>query len=131
MQTALATQFTKVSDKLDLTQRTVEVEDTETVIETEFLCNIDVELAGDSIWDCTLERVTVTGIYIREVFEDEDVYTSVNVTYNVDGDVEYEGSWRLYTDNGFSDAISELLGTAVDFTEQGMQDDGYASMEMY
>jgi hypothetical protein len=130
MQTALATQFTKVSDKLELTQRTVEVEDTETVIETEFLCNIDVELAGDSIWDCTLERVTVTGIYIREVFEDEDVYTSVNVTYNVDGDVEYEGSWRLYTDNGFSDAISELLGTAVDFTEQGMQDDGFASMEM-
>jgi len=130
MQTALATQFTKVSDKLELTQRTVEVEDTETVIETEFLCNIDVELAGDSIWDCTLERVTVTGIYIREVFEDEDVYTSVNVTYNVDGDVEYEGSWRLYTDNGFSDAISELLGKAVDFTEQGMQDDGFASMEM-
>jgi hypothetical protein len=128
MQTTHKTQFDKVSDKLELTQRIVE--DTETVIETEFLCNIDVELAGDSIWDCTLERVTVTGIYIREVFEDEDVYTSVNVTYNVDGDTEYEGSWRLYTDNGFSDAISALLGTAVDFTEQGMQDDGYASMEM-
>ena len=43
---------------------------------------------------------------------------------------EVEGSWRLYTDNGFSDAVSELLGTEVDYTEQGMQDDGYASMEL-
>ena len=129
MQTQVQTQFSNYSNKLELTQQTVEVEDTETVIETEFLCNIDVELAGDSIWDCTLERVTVTGIYIREVFEDGDVYASINVSYNVDGDVEYEDSWRLYTDNGFSDAISELLGTAVDFTEQGMQDDGCASME--
>jgi hypothetical protein len=36
----------------------------------------------------------------------------------------------MYTDSGFSDAISALLGTDVSFTEQGMQDDGYASMEL-
>jgi hypothetical protein len=52
------------------------------------------------------------------------------VCYNVDGDAEYEDSWRLYTDSGFVDAISTLLGTDVMFTEQGMQDDGYASMEL-
>jgi hypothetical protein len=52
------------------------------------------------------------------------------VTYNVNGDEEYEGSWRLYTDSGFEAAVSELLGTDVMFTEQGMQDDGYASMEL-
>jgi hypothetical protein len=42
---------------------------------------------------------------------------------------EYEESWRMYTDSGFESAISELLGFEVRFTEQGMQDNGYASME--
>jgi hypothetical protein len=90
-----------------------------------------VQLAGDSIWDCELEAVTVTSIHIHENFdEDGDSSIHIAVCYNVDGDAEYEDSWRLYTDNGFSDAISALLGTAVDFTEQGMQEDGYASMEL-
>jgi hypothetical protein len=35
----------------------------------------------------------------------------------------------MYTDSGFESAISELLGFEVRFTEQGMQDNGYASME--
>jgi hypothetical protein len=52
------------------------------------------------------------------------------VCYNVNGDTEYEDSWRLYTDSGFADAISTLLGTEVMFTEQGMQEDGMASMEL-
>ena len=34
------------------------------------------------------------------------------------------------TDSGFTEAISTLLGTDVMFTEQGMQDNGYASMEL-
>ena len=38
-------------------------------------------------------------------------------------------SGNIYTDNGFEKAISNLLGFEVQFTEQGMQDDGYASME--
>jgi hypothetical protein len=100
---------------------------------TDYKCNVEVQLAGDSIWDCDIKRVTITGIHISETFdEDEDVSTHIGVTYEVDGEdgAEVEGSWRLYTDNGFSDAVSELLGTDVDFTEQGMQDDGYASMEL-
>ena len=120
-----ATQF-NVSDKLTLAG----TETNEDSVSTTYNCNVAVQLAGDSIWDCEIEAVTVTSIHIHETFWDGDSSIHIAVCYNVDGDAEYEGSWRLYTDSGFSDAISALLGTAVDFTEQGMQDDGYASMEL-
>ena len=128
MQTALKTQFAKVNSKLTLVSTEVE-DDT---LQTDYKCNVEVQLAGDSIWDCELQAVTITGVHISETFEDDDISTHIGVTYEVDGEdgAEVEGSWRLYTDNGFSDAVSELLGTDVDFTEQGMQDDGYASMEL-
>jgi hypothetical protein len=35
----------------------------------------------------------------------------------------------MYTDSGFTDVVSELLGFEVSYTEQGMQDDGMASLE--
>jgi hypothetical protein len=129
MTVAMQTQFKTVSNLLTLVS-TIQDGDT---LETEYSCNVDVTLAGDSIWDCTLEAVTITGIYIHETdYGDGDIGTSINVTYSVDGvdGSEVDDSWRLYTDNGFSDAVSALLGTAVDFTEQGMQDDGLASMEL-
>jgi hypothetical protein len=122
-----ATQF-EVSDKL-----TLATTDTNTdSISTTYDCNVEVQLAGDSIWDCELEAVTVTSIHIHENFdEDGDSSIHIAVCYDVDGvsGEEVEGSWRLYTDSGFTEAISTLLGTTVFFTEQGMQDDGYASME--
>jgi hypothetical protein len=122
-----ATTF-NVSDKL-----TLATTDTDTdSISTTYDCNVEVQLAGDSIWDCELEAVTVTSIHIHENFdEDGDSSIHIAVCYNVDGvdGAEVEGSWRLYTDSGFTEAISTLLGTTVFFTEQGMQDDGYASME--
>ena len=130
MQTALKTQFDKVNSKLTLAS--TEVEDN--MLLTDYKCNVEVQLAGDSIWDCELQAVTITGVHISETFDEDegDVSIHIGVTYEVDGEdgAEVEGSWRLYTDNGFSDAVSELLGTDVDFTEQGMQDDGYASMEL-
>lgn len=129
MTVAMQTQFKTVSNLLTLVS-TVQDGDT---LETEYSCNVDVTLAGDSIWDCTLEAVTITGIYIHETDDgDGDIGTSINVVYNVDGvdGSEVDDSWRLYTDSGFSDAVSALLGTDVDFTEQGMQDDGLASMEL-
>jgi len=77
-----------------------------------------VQLAGDSIWDYKgPQNVTVTGISVNK---DED-NTSVNVEHDTD--------WRIYTDSGFEKAISEKLGFDVTFTEQGMQEDNYASME--
>ena len=121
-----ATTF-NVSDKLTLAN----TDTSEDSISTTYNCNVEVQLAGDSIWDCELEAVTVTSIHIHESF-DEDGDSSIHITvcYNVDGDAEYEGSWRMYTDSGFEEAVSELLGTRVFFTEQGMQDDGFASMEL-
>lgn len=128
MQTALQTQFTMYSNKLTLVS--TEVDDN--ILLTDFKCNVDVTLAGNSAWDCDIERVTITGIHISETFDEDDgdVYIHIGVTYNVDGDEDYEGSWRLYTDSGFEEAVGELLATEVCFTEQGMQDDNYASMEL-
>jgi len=122
-----ATQF-NVSDKLTFVSTEVD-EDT---VHTNYKCNVDVQLAGDSIWDCELEAVTITSVNIHETdYGDGDTSMHIAVCYDVDGvdGSEVEGSWRLYTDSGFSDAVSALLGIDVDFTEQGMQDDGYASME--
>jgi hypothetical protein len=53
--------------------------------------------------------------------EEDDSYRSVTV--------EHDGPWDIYTDSGFEKAISELVGFEVGFTEQGMQEDGLASME--
>ena len=80
-----------------------------------------VQLAGDSIWGYKgPQTVTVTNI---RVFDAEDDYKVVNV--------EHDTTWDIYTDSGFESAISAALGFDVTFTEQGMQDDGYASMETY
>jgi hypothetical protein len=43
--------------------------------------------------------------------------------------VEHDTAWEIYTDTGFEAAISAKLGYAVEFTEQGMQEDGVASLE--
>ena len=77
-----------------------------------------VALAGDSIWDYAgPQTVSVSDI---SVYEDED-YKMIEVAHNT--------TWNIYTDSGFEAAISEQLGYAVSFTEQGMQADGVASME--
>ena len=120
------TTLSTVSKKLKLVGVTVEDDTTN----TEYKCNVKVQLAGDSIWDCDLETVTIKSIHIAETdWGDSETSTHIAVCYEVDGDAEYEGSWRMYTDSGFEEAVSALLGTSVSFTEQGMQDDGYASME--
>ena len=94
--------------------------------------NKEVELAGDSIWDREGEnpaKVMVISITIENPYEpggymdddEDDGYRKV--------DVEHDGPWSIYTDSGFTKAISEIVGFEVDFTEQGMQNDGMASME--
>ena len=80
-----------------------------------------VTLAGDSIWDYEgPQTVNVTAI---DVFEDED-YDGYKSIY-----VVHDAKWNIYTDRGFERAISAALGYAVQFTEQGMQEDGVASLE--
>ena len=112
-----------------LTQK--EVETDEDFVNTTYTCDVEIQLAGDSIWDCNLDKVQLKTICISEGVAggDYDGYITINAYYEVDGDDEYEDSWRMYTDSGFTDAVSELLGYEVSYTEQGMQDDGMASLE--
>ena len=113
---------------LKLTNKTVEIERDEDLQETctitEYAVEGTVKLAMDSIWNYTgSDTVRIDGIQVREtVYEDDDdVSTMVNV--------EHDATWNIYTDTGFERAISDALGMEVTFTEQGMQDDNYASME--
>ena len=92
---------------------------------TEHSVTGSVQLAGDSIWGYAgpntvkVDSITV----IESVYADEpaDTYTLVNVAHNT--------TWDIYTDSAFENAISKVLGFAVSFTEQGMQDNNYASLE--
>ena len=81
-------------------------------------------LDGTSIWDYDYAKhgmqVNVTHIGVTE-YDDEDCGTAIYVTHDV--------GWQIYTDRGFEQSISAVLGFAVQFTEQGMQEDGHASME--
>jgi len=91
-----------------------------------------VKLAGDSIWDrdgSNPESVQVSNVTIENPYEpggymdddEDDGYRKVSV--------EHDGPWTIYTDSGFEAAISKMVGFKVVFTEQGMQEDGMASME--
>ena len=97
------------------------VKDNDSTITT-YDCNFIAECDGSSIWsDTTNKKVRVTGICIVERKFEEHTYKDVNVTH--------DSTWVIYTDKGFERAISKALGYKVRFTEQGMQDDNYASME--
>ena len=112
----------------------VEVERDEDTKHMHFKCDVRVQLAHDSCWDCALtdaDDVRITSIHISEGVDggDMDGYRHIAVIYTVNGEEEAEESWRMYTDSGFAETVSELLGEEIFFTEQGMQDDGYASMK--
>lgn len=97
----------------------IDVERNEDYTVEDYTCDVVVECDGTSIWTDTADmKVHVTGI---TVITEEDGSKRVNVTHDAD--------WRIYTDRGFEKGISELLGLAVGFTEQGMQEDNLASME--
>jgi hypothetical protein len=82
---------------------------------------IEIELAGDSIWDRdepNPKTVTVTDYKFEK---DEEGYVSLYVMHN--------GPWTIYTDSGFEKEMSEIVGMELSFSEQGMQDDGVAHLE--
>jgi hypothetical protein len=91
-------------------------------VHTEYECDFVAECAGNSLWaDTTGLQVRVTHIDIFEGGGRSEGYKQVDVTH--------DANWEIYTDKGFEAAISDALGFAVTFTEQGMQDDNFASME--
>lgn len=100
----------------------VRFEKDEDCIITEFACDFVVTTAGDGLWGCEAGRqINVNGITIINNVYDGEIYTQVNVAHN--------STWDIYTDSAFEDAISEAVGFTVRFTEQGMQEDEFASME--
>jgi hypothetical protein len=107
-------------------QATTHTEDGVTT--TTYTGDVLVALAHDSIWDCAITDADEVRINTISVHEEDD-YKSIAVFYTVNGVEEAEESWRLYTDTGFEASVSEVLGYDVMFTEQGMQEDGMASME--
>ena len=107
-----------------------EVEEADEIIQS--IPSKTVKLAGDSIWDrdgSNPESVQVSNVTIENPYEpggymdddEDDGYRKISV--------EHDGPWTIYTDSGFEAAISKMVGFKVVFTEQGMQEDGMASME--
>lgn len=98
--------------------------------------NYTFKTAGDGLWGCEAGRtVTITGFDIQywddELLEDFDIdddrYRAGDIFHVT---VEHDSTWNVYTDSGFVEAARRVTGIpSLDFTEQGMQDDGAASME--
>ena len=89
-----------------------------------YACDFTVTTAGDGYWGCEAGRtVRVTEIALSQFKDDalDDEYQSIAVTH--------DSTWDIYTDSAFEAALCAALGYRVGFTEQGMQEDGVASME--
>jgi hypothetical protein len=93
---------------------------------------ITFTLAGDGYWGAEAGRtVTITGYtvsrYTKEDAEDWGV-TEGDIQHV---SVEHDSTWDVYTDSAFERAAQQFTGIeGLMFTEQGMQDDGVASMEV-
>lgn len=99
----------------------VEIDDS--YVTYNFDCDFVAQCDGSSIWeDTNNKQVRVTGISVTHNVYDDCIGTSVSV--------QHDSNWEIYTDRGFEAAISKVLGFDVQFTEQGMQDDELASLEL-
>ena len=86
--------------------------------------NKPIQLRGDSIWDKdgkNPESVNITTITIAKDEDDKNGYAHISVAH--------DGPWTVYTDSGFEAEVSKIVGFKVSFTEQGMQEEGEASLE--
>ena len=97
----------------------------------EFGSPVSVLLAGDSIWsDSTPASVAVNTLIVKTYVDDRDGDTWLSVT------AHHDGPWDIYTDSAFGPAVKGLLEsngysiTHCDFSEQGMQDNGAAHLDV-
>ena len=92
------------------------------------------KLAGDGFWDAEAGRsVTLTGFTVE--YMNSETYEPCN-----EGDagavighvtVEHDSTWDVYTDSAFQEAAANFTNImGLGFTEQGMQADNLASMEV-
>jgi hypothetical protein len=88
---------------------------------------------GDGLWGCDERTVTITGFTVTR-YTAEDIADGVD--WAAEGDIAHvsvmhDSTWDVYTDTGFREAARFVTGIAdLCFTEQGMQEDGIASMEV-
>jgi len=91
-------------------------------------------LKGDGYWGAETGReVTLTGFTVDYV--NKDTWDECNegdedaVIWHVA--VEHDSTWDVYTDTGFQEAAANYTNImGLGFTEQGMQNDQLASMEV-
>lgn len=111
-------------NKLTLVSKEINDECPDQLVTVEvFSCNEVVDTTG-SIWadSDTPSSVVITEIWVQTNYEGDKIdFRTIFVKHN--------GPWQIYTSDSFAEAISDLLGYAVDWTEQGMQDDCVASLE--
>ena len=92
------------------------------------------KLAGDGIWGAEAGReVTLTGFDIQYMNADTYEYCDEDDDKAVIGHVtvNHDSTWDVYTDSAFrleASCYTNIMG--LDFTEQGMQNDNQASMEV-
>ena len=113
---------------LTLKNKTVTKENDGACTHTRYEAEGYAQCDGSSIWEYEGDLqvpVTAIDIFEEDYLGDGDVSTMIYVEHNAAGN----GCWRIYTDRGFEASISAALGFDVCFTEQGMQDDGVASLE--
>ena len=90
------------------------------------------ELAGDGYWGAEAGRsVTITGFEVQYYDADEAEDYGVEEGGISHVTVNHDSTWDVYTDSAFVAAAQHVTGIAdLDFTEQGMQEDNHASMEV-
>jgi hypothetical protein len=92
------------------------------------------ETHGDGLWGCEEGRaVTITGFSIDYYFDSEYNEVPADHPEAQIGHVTvlHDSDWDVYTDTGFREAARFVTGIPdLDFTEQGMQEPGIASMEV-
>ena len=96
----------------------------------------EVELDGSSLYNGRYgtpiqnkgDKVQIRQIDIihNRSLEDDEYYS--NYVF-MDAVVKHDSTWAIYTDNSFEKSIQELLGVKYEWSEQGMQNNGYAHLE--
>ena len=91
-------------------------------------------LKGDGFWGAEAGRkVTLTGFNIDYYLDNDYNQVSKDHPEAVIGHVtvEHDSTWDVYTDSAFSEAAAAYTSIeGLNFTEQGMQNDFKASMEV-
>ena len=119
------TQHISNTDKVHKMLTLINATDDEHAIVKTYACDLAVTTAGDGIWGCEAGRaIRVSEIAVSQYKDDNGELEDYSMIY-----VKHDSTWDIYTDSAFEAAISAALGYRVGFTEQGMQEDGVASME--